>query len=164
MVPTAPFVIPAKAGIRALTSRERTPTAIRPPTPTRRPHFVFPAKAPSNPDTAPESRGVGRVRPPDDGKNRPASHDFHSLGTKMTLVRKWTGQVASHSTLAASLRGSDRSIRHSREGGNPRTNIPRKNANCDTTTYAHTATPLRLSGESTLEPRYGAGIQRGWGG
>ena len=64
------------------------------------------------------------------------------------LVRKWTGQVASHSTLAASLRGSDRSIRHSREGGNPRTNTPRKNANRDTTTYVHTATPLRLSGES----------------
>ena len=36
--------------------------------------------------------------------------------------------------------------RHSREGGNPRTNIPRNNANCDTTTYVHTATPLRLSG------------------
>ena len=34
-------------------------------------------------------------------------------------------------------------------GGNPRTNIPRKNANRDTTTYVHTATPLRLSGEST---------------
>ena len=41
------------------------------------------------------------------------------------------------------------SIRHSREGGNPRTNIPRKNVNRDTTTYVHTATPLRLSGEST---------------
>ena len=41
------------------------------------------------------------------------------------------------------------SIRHSREGGNPRTNIPRKNANRDTTTYVHTATPLRISGEST---------------
>ena len=55
-------------------------------------------------------------------------------------------------------------IRHSREGGNPRTNIPRKNSNRDTTTYLHTATPLRLSGESTPEPRYGAGIQRGVGG
>ena len=55
-------------------------------------------------------------------------------------------------------------IRHSREGGNPRTNIPRKNVNRDTTTYVHTATPLRLSGESTPEPRYGAGIQRGVGG
>ena len=40
-------------------------------------------------------------------------------------------------------------IRHSREGGNPRINIPRKNVNRDTTTYVHTATPLRLSGEST---------------
>ena len=39
------FVIPAKAGIHALTSRERTPTAIPPPTSTRRPHFVFPAIA-----------------------------------------------------------------------------------------------------------------------
>ena len=39
-------------------------------------------------------------------------------------------------------------IRHSREGGNPRTNIPRKNANRDTTTYVHTATPLRLSRKS----------------
>ena len=34
-------------------------------------------------------------------------------------------------------------------GGNPRTKISRKNANRDTTTYVHTATPLRLSGEST---------------
>ena len=40
-------------------------------------------------------------------------------------------------------------IRHSREGGNPRTNIPRKIANRDTITYVHTATPLRLPGEST---------------
>ena len=56
-----------------------------------------------------------------------------------SLVRKWTGQVASHSTLAASLRGSDPSIRHSREGGNPRTNFPRKNVNRDTTTHVHTA-------------------------
>ena len=39
------FVIPAKAGIHALTSRERAPTAIPPPTSTRRPHFVFPAIA-----------------------------------------------------------------------------------------------------------------------
>ena len=39
-------------------------------------------------------------------------------------------------------------IRHSREGGNPRTNIPRKIANRDTTTYVNTATPLRLSGKS----------------
>ena len=38
------------------------------------------------------------------------------------------------------------SIRHSRESGNPRANIPRKNANCDTTTYVHAAPPLRLSG------------------
>ena len=35
------------------------------------------------------------------------------------------------------------SIRHSREGGNPRTNIPRKNANRDTITYLHAAIPLR---------------------
>ena len=40
------FVIPAKAGIHALTSRERTPTAIPPPASTRRPHCAFPAKAP----------------------------------------------------------------------------------------------------------------------
>ena len=40
-------------------------------------------------------------------------------------------------------------IRHSREGGNPRTNIPRKNANRDTITYVHAATPLRLSRKST---------------
>ena len=32
-------------------------------------------------------------------------------------------------------------IRHSREGGNPRTNIPRTNANRDTTTCVHTASP-----------------------
>ena len=37
-------------------------------------------------------------------------------------------------------------IRHSREGGNPRTNIPPENANRDTITYVHTATPLRLFG------------------
>ena len=61
-------------------------------------------------------------------------------------------------------RRSGSPIRHSREGGNPRTNIPRKNVNRDTTTYVYTATPLRLSGESTPEPRYGAGIQRGVGG
>ena len=41
----SPFVIPAKAGIHALTSREITPTAIPPPTSTRRPHFVSPAIA-----------------------------------------------------------------------------------------------------------------------
>ena len=64
------------------------------------------------------------------------------------LVRKWTGQVASHSTLAASRRGSDRSIRHSREGGNPRTYIPRKNANRDTITQVHTVHPIRLSGKN----------------
>ena len=46
-------------------------------------------------------------------------------------------------------RHSGSPIRHSREGGNPRTNIPRKNANRDTTTYVHPSTPLRLSGEST---------------
>ena len=40
------------------------------------------------------------------------------------------------------------SIRHSREGGNPRTNIPRKKANRDTTTCVQTATPLRLSGKN----------------
>ena len=40
-------------------------------------------------------------------------------------------------------------IRHSREGGNPRTNIPRKNAIRETTTHVHTATPLRLSDKST---------------
>ena len=45
------------------------------------------------------------------------------------------------------LRQSGPSVRHSREGGNPRTNIPRKNAKRDTTTYFHRATPLRLSRE-----------------
>ena len=45
VVPAPQFVIPAKAGIHALTSRERTSTAIPPPTSTRRPHFVFPAIA-----------------------------------------------------------------------------------------------------------------------
>ena len=39
------------------------------------------------------------------------------------------------------VRQRDPSIRHSREGGNPRTNIPRKNANRDTTTYVHTGDP-----------------------
>ena len=57
---TPPFVIPAKAGIHALTFRERTPTAIPPPTSTRRPHIVFPAKAPPEPRYgAGIQRGVG---------------------------------------------------------------------------------------------------------
>ena len=43
--------------------------------------------------------------------------------------------------------------RHSREGGNPRTNIPRKKANRDTTTCVHTATPLRLWYENRLHCR-----------
>ena len=46
-------------------------------------------------------------------------------------------------------RRSGSPIRHSREGGNPRTNIPRKNVNRDTTTYVYTATPLRLYYENT---------------
>ena len=41
-------------------------------------------------------------------------------------------------------------IRHSREGGNPRTNIPPENANRDITTYVHTATPLRRSGPQSV--------------
>ena len=42
-----PFVIPAKAGIHALTSRERTPTAIPPPTSTqRRRHSAHPRQPP----------------------------------------------------------------------------------------------------------------------
>ena len=53
-------------------------------------------------------------------------------------------------------------IRHSREGGNPRTNIPRKKANRDTTTCVQTATPLGLSGKNRPEPRYGPGIQVRW--
>ena len=101
---TPTFVIPAKAGIHALTFRERTSTAIPPPTSTRRPHFVFPAKAhpeprygagiqrafrrkhTPNPDTVPESnRGLKRV----------GGANFHTLvcrpqpawaiGTKMRL-------------------------------------------------------------------------------
>ena len=57
---TPPFVIPAKAGIHALTSRERTSTAIPLPTSTRRPHFVFPAKAHPDPRYgAGIQRGVG---------------------------------------------------------------------------------------------------------
>ena len=61
------FVIPAKAGIHALTSREGTPTGIPPPTSTQRPHCVFPARARPEPrDKGPESRrgGEGKVRPP----------------------------------------------------------------------------------------------------
>ena len=56
-------------------------------------------------------------------------------------------------------------IRHSREGGNPRTNIPQQNVNRDTTTDVHTATPLRLSRERSprtpIRRRNPAG--RGWG-
>ena len=80
---TPQFVIPAKAGIQALTFRERTSTAIPPPTSTRRPHFVFPAKA------HPEPRyGAGIQR-------GVAGANFHTLvcrpqpawaiGTKMRL-------------------------------------------------------------------------------
>ena len=64
---TPTFVIPAKAGIHALTSRERTPTAIPPPTSTRRPHFVFPAKA------HPEPRYGGGIQRGVGGAN------FHSF-------------------------------------------------------------------------------------
>ena len=60
VVPAPQFVIPAKAGIHALTFRERTSTAMPPPTSTRRPHFVFPAKAPPEPRYgAGIQRGVG---------------------------------------------------------------------------------------------------------
>ena len=60
VVPAPQFVIPAKAGIHALTFRERTSTAKPPPTSTRRPHFVFPAKAPPEPRYgAGIQRGVG---------------------------------------------------------------------------------------------------------
>ena len=60
VVPNPQFVIPAKAGIHALTFRERTSTAIPPPTSTRRPHFVFPAKAHPEPRYgAGIQRGVG---------------------------------------------------------------------------------------------------------
>ena len=60
VAPAPQFVIPAKAGIHALTFRERTSTAIPPPTSTRRPHFVFPAKAPPEPRYgAGIQRGVG---------------------------------------------------------------------------------------------------------
>ena len=90
------------------------------------------------------------------------------------LARKWTCQVASHSTLAASLRGSDRSIRHSRD---------RKHAPYpDTGAGIHalrsgertpTAIPPPTStrrprfvfpAKAHPEPRYGAGIQRGGDG
>ena len=56
-------------------------------------------------------------------------------------------------------------IRHSREGGNPRTNIPQKNVNRDTTTYVHAATPLRLSGKTmSRTPIRGWNPEgRGWG-
>ena len=83
VVPAPQFVIPAKAGIHALTSRGRTSTAIPPPTSTRRPHSVFPAKALPKPRYgAGIQRGVG-------------SANFHTLvcqrqpacaiGMKMTL-------------------------------------------------------------------------------
>ena len=47
---------------------------------------------------------------------------------------------------SAPLNPNNPRSRHSREGGNPRTNISRTNANRDNNTYVHTATPLRLSG------------------
>ena len=55
-------------------------------------------------------------------------------------------------------------IRHSREGGNPRTNIPRKIANRDTTTYVHTAPHFVFPARARPVPRYGAGIQGRWRG
>ena len=57
--PLRHFVIPAKAGIHALTSRERTPTAIPTPTSTRRPHLVFPVRARPVPRYAAGIQGNG---------------------------------------------------------------------------------------------------------
>ena len=57
---TPPIVIPAKAGIHALTSRERMPTATPPHTSTLRPYCLFPAKAHPEPRYgAGIQRGVG---------------------------------------------------------------------------------------------------------
>ena len=46
-------------------------------------------------------------------------------------------------------------IRHSREGENPRTSVPRKNVNRDATTYVHkaaTGPSFRLSGDRKHAP------------
>ena len=120
MVPTAPFVIPAKAGIHALTFRERTSTAIPPPTSTRRPHFVFPAKAHPEPRYgAGIQRGVG-------GAN------FHTLvcrrqppsaiamkacpGPRSGMMLRGLGCARIPRLLLSSFRPP---IRHSGEGRNP---------------------------------------------
>ena len=68
------FVIPAKAGIHALTSRKRTPTAIPPPTSTRRPHFVSRQQHAPYPDSGRESRGGG-------GAAQMTSKRFQATGT-----------------------------------------------------------------------------------
>ena len=79
VVPAPQFVIPAKAGIHALTSRERTPTAIPPPTSTRRPRFVFPAKTVPNPDTGRESRGGGGAAQMTPERFQAPGTHFHTL-------------------------------------------------------------------------------------
>ena len=114
-------------------------TAILPPTST---WFVFPAKA------HPEPRYGAGIQMGVAGAN------FHTLvcrpRTPLSLGTGPAGLVIRTKMRLNGFRVRQRPpIRHSREGGNPRTNIPRKNANRDTTTYVHTATPLRLSGEST---------------
>ena len=115
----------------------------------------------STPDTAPESRGVWAVPifiPWCAGDNRdgrlvrkwcyaasivPESHHPHTRHCYESMSRT----PIRHALKWLSSAPANPFIRHSREGGNPRTNIPRTNDNRDTTTYVHTATPLRLSGE-----------------
>ena len=114
-----PFVIPAKAGIHALISRERSPTAISPPRSTRRPHFVFPAKAHPEPRYgAGIQRGVGGAnfhtsvcRP------QPAS----AIAMKACPgLRSGIDSSGSHSFAIRGIPSSIRPpIRHSGEGRNP---------------------------------------------
>ena len=77
------FVIPAKAGIHALKSRERAPTAIPPPTSTRRPQFVFPAIARPVPRYGAGIQGAERRHKCLSKNTNNRRTDFH------TLVCRW---------------------------------------------------------------------------
>ena len=82
VVPAPQFVIPAKAGIHALTFRERTPTAIPHLPPQGDPTSSFRRKHTPNRDTAPESRGVGRGECSE-------VEDYARRGTCPPLGRRW---------------------------------------------------------------------------
>ena len=75
---TPPFVIPAKAGIHALTSHERTPSAIPPPMSTRRPHSGV---------LGPSFRHSGEGRNPEGGRGKRAKHQIQTPPARHHLIR-----------------------------------------------------------------------------